>query len=152
VKRKKPTVILRLLVYKGNGAFRRKVVFSLYARVSSIKKKQTALTFRRIDVNAGPVQGLVVVPVVVPDDRAHSVHGQHHGQPHPGPLGPQSALERGVTVTEQETVAHAGHVQHAFGQHEAHVEEHVGHRHERYGGQCHAQCHGSGLQQSFSFF
>lgn len=86
-------------------------------------------------MHARPVQRFVVLPIVVPDDRARPVHGKYHEQSHSGPFWAQSALQGGVPVTEQETIAHAGHVQHAFGQHKAHIEKHVGHRHERYGGQ-----------------
>lgn len=108
--------------------------------------EKKSLTFRRVDVHSRSVQRLVVLPVVVPDDRPGTVHGEHHHQPHPWPLRPQTAFQHSVTVPEQEAVAHTGHVQYPLGQHEAHVEKHVGHRHERYGGHGDSESHGPCLK------
>ena len=94
------------------------------------------ITFGRIDVDSGPVEGFFRQPVLIAADGPGRVEqeqdDERHSEDELEAAGAQFEVVDDVTADGHgQTVADGRNVQNAFGHHESDVEEQVGGRNER---------------------
>lgn len=97
-----------------------------------------SLTFRRIDLQRGPVQTLLIPPVGVSHERLRRHYAdedrrrqQHRSAARFGPVSSRYPIASGHRGADDQAGAHAGQVQYPLGYDEAHVEEQIARRQER---------------------